>query len=129
MGNGRSSKLSMWLGVPRTAGFLVLMAAVLLGVIALGALDVSAYWTCAVIAGVVLLGGSLFQFAYDGARRGFRILGGTALFFVTYLACGGTGMFTFSESHLWNFWSAVGGLAAGLLAFRGFLYLTSDDAQ
>lgn len=129
MADERRSTISTWFGLPRSVGILALLAVVLIGLIALGALDVSAYWTCGVISGVVLFGGTIWQFANDGARRGFRILGASALFFVTYIACGGTGMFTFSETHLWNFWSAIGGLAAGLLAFRGYLYLTGDDTQ
>lgn len=113
--------------MPRATPFIVALAGLFLLIVVLGALDVPAFWTGAVILAVVLLGATAWQFANDGARRGFHVLAASILFLVVYFVCGGTGMFTFSSANLWNYWGSLGGIVLGALVFRGYLFVARDD--
>lgn len=121
------SKAAAWLGMHRASPFFVQLAVLFVLIAVLGALDVSAYWTVAVILGATLLVGTAWQFANDGGRRGFHLFAASALCLGVYFICGVTGMFTFSSENMWNFASAIGGSVLGMLTIWGYLHLAETE--
>lgn len=123
------SKVADWLGMDRATPFFVMLAVLFVLIVVLGALDVSAYWTVAVILGTTFLAGTAWQFADDGGRRGFHVAASSILCLGVYSLCGATGMFTFSTDNMWNLASAIGGSVLGMLTIWGYLSLAGTQQK